>query len=376
MRYQSRTLRMVIGTTILFILTGISIATLRWDAPMMDVRPQALFAAGPFHANEAFEQTFDAPVNYLSYVKTKIQYRGPRSDLSLLFRLRHDGSIAREGIVSVPTASSDITTINWEFAPIPKSSGRRYSIQIVVGPQVTGEVFAMTDLRDPLPGSLISNGISTDERIDLATDPGRKANWWRILSAVARTTPVGMPGSLLLLVLTALMAGGGFILLFGSRRLVPASIIATTGVLTVFLALSLALRSFADQPSAELTSQFWITIVTSIFGTACAPWIIAAISSATGTLNSVRSASIANWLLAIASTLSSAGLTASILTAGDQIRVAIPALEEGQPNAGRFDLLNPDISGWLIRVAFLAWAVYLLLIAVRRQSVIETEAGS
>jgi hypothetical protein len=366
----------MIVATILFILTCVSFATLRWDAPTMNDRPQALFAAGPFLANEAFEQTFDAPVNYLSYVKTKIQYRATRSDLRLLFRLRHDGSIVREGIVSAPTASSEITTINWEFAPIPESSGHRYSIQVVVGSQVTGEVFAMTDLRDPLPGSLISNGISTDERIDLAADPGRNANWWRILSAAARTTPVGMPGSLLLLVLTALMTGGGFIILFGTRRLIPAVSVGTTGVLTGFLALSLALRIFADQPSAELTSQFWIAIGTSIVGTACAPWTIVAISSATGTLNAVRSASIAKWLLVIAITLSSAGLTTSILTAGNQIRVAIPALEEGQPNAGRFDLLNPDISGWLIRVAFLAWAIYLLLIAIRRRSVIETEADA
>ena len=232
----------------------------------MSAQPQALFAAGPFRANEAFEQPFDATVNYLSYVETKIQYRARQSDLSLVFRLRHGDSLEREGILTVPTNSSEITTVHWQFAPIPESAGRQYSIQIVVGPQVAGEVFAMADLQDPLPGSLISNGIATDERIDLVVDPGRHANWWRILATTARRTPIGIPGALSLLVLATVTTAGGFTTLFGSRRLVPAMIIAAISGLAILLTLSLALRIFMNQPSAELTSQFWIVLVGSVCG--------------------------------------------------------------------------------------------------------------
>ena len=373
--YRSRTLGTTLGAAILLMLTWVSFATLRWDAPMMSAQPQALFAAGPFRANEAFEQPFDATVNYLSYVETKIQYRARQSDLRLVFRLRHGDSLEREGILTVPTNSSEITTVHWQFAPIPESAGRRYSIQIVVGPQVAGEVFAMADLQDPLPGSLISNGIATDERIDLVVDPGRHANWWRILATTARRTPIGIPGALSLLVLATVTTAGGFTTLFGSRRLVPVMIIAAISGLAILLTLSLALRIFMNQPSAELTSQFWIVLVASVCGTAGTPWIIAAISSVTGTLDSVRSASIANWLFAIASVLSASGLTTSIFTAGDKIHIAIPALDDGQPNAGRFDLLNPDIAGWMIRVACLVWAVYLVLIYLRRKSVTDLEIG-
>ncbi|HCU73655.1 MAG TPA: hypothetical protein DGO43_07590 [Chloroflexi bacterium] len=373
--YRSRALGTTLGATILVILTWASFATLRWDAPMMSAQPQALFAAGPFRANEAFEQPFDATVNYLSYVETKIQYRARKSDLRLLFRLRHGDSLEREGILAVPTDNSEITTVHWHFDPIPESQGRRYSIQIVVGPQVTGEVFAMADLQDPLPGSLISNGISTDERIDLVIDPGRNANWWRIFSTVGRSTPIGIPGVLSLLALAAVTTAGGFTILFVGIRLVPAILIAAISGLVVLLTVSLALRIFMNQPSAELTSQFWIVIVASVLGTAGTPWIVAAISAVTGTLDSVRSASVANWLLAIAIILSASGLTTSILTAGERIHVAIPALADGQPNAGRFDLLNPGISGWLIRVACLIWAIYLVLIYLRRKAVTESDIG-
>ena len=171
--------------------------TTRWDAPVSERKPEAIFAAGPYAPGDSFEQRFSTDVNLLSNLRVALRTEpadAPTAAFDLLFRLYDGNRIVREGIVEAPGLGRGITPVRWDFAPLEGSAGRELRLQAVVGANARQPVFAVTSLTDYLPGSLISNGTPTGPHIDLSLVLGRRLYPTQILAVMGDRYPLGAAG--------------------------------------------------------------------------------------------------------------------------------------------------------------------------------------
>ena len=297
---------------------AVVLLTTRWDAPVSEREPEAIFAAGPYAPGDSFEQRFSTDVNLLSNLRLALRTEpadAPTAAFDLLFRLYDGNRIVREGIVEVPGLGRGITPVSWDFAPLENSAGRELRVQAVVGANARQLVFAVTSLTDYLPGSLISNGTPTGPHIDLSLVLGRRLYPTQILAVVGDRYPLGAAGLAASALVLAVVCGGGLIALRGPRSRRRAERLAwlSLGVGLTAITASLVIRSVGADPVPESGTDFWTRIAVLVVAVAVVPWSLAASRV---------------WVPALAVLyLASLGLRAAILNFGLQAPWTNPASE-------------------------------------------------
>ena len=294
--------------------------TTRWDAPVSEREPEAIFSAGPYAPGDSFEQRFSTDVNLLSNLRVALRAEpadAPTAAFDLLFRLYDGNRVVREGIVEAPGLGRGITPVRWDFAPLENSAGRELRVQAVVGANARQPVFAVTSLTDYLPGSLISNGTPTGPHIDLSLVPGRRLYPTRILAVMGDRYPLGAAGLVAGAIVLGVVCGCGLIALRGPRSRRRAERLAwlSLGVGLTAITASLVIRSVGGDPVPESGTDFWTRIAVLVVAVAVVPWSLAALRV---------------WVTALAVLyLASFGLRAAILNFGLQAPWTSPASDAG-----------------------------------------------
>jgi hypothetical protein len=364
-----RVVRLVALSIALMAIGAAVLLSTRWVAPLREDAPEALFSAGPYRAGDAFEQMFDAPVDYLSYVQIRIHTEPRGGAVALIFRLSDTDRIVREGVVVALEVDERVRTVTWEFDPLETSARTRFRLQVVVGEGTERPVFAMTDLRDPLPGSLVSNGVPSGAHVDLTLVAGRRINWWRILFALGGATPVGLVGLGALVALAGIAGGVGWARLRTANRSGTAWHLAwgTVGAGVAVVLVAAALRLVASVSSPEAHPAFWGVFAGMLATIAAGPWALLGIGELTGRTADLRSASVRAWLLAGAIAVTLGALAVLQLTEATKISIPIPYLDDGQPATGRASVLGQEPGAYLTRLAILLWIAYALLTGLSRR---------
>ncbi len=293
--------------------------TTRWDAPISERKPEAIFAAGPYGPGDSFEQRFSTDVNLLSNLRLALRTEPADAPTAaafdLLFRLYDGDRIVREGIVEAPGLGRGMTPIRWDFAPLEGSAGRELRLQAVVGANARQPVFAVTSLTDYLPGSLISNGTPTVPHIDLSLVPGRRLYPTQILAVMGDRYPLGAAGLAAGALVLGVVCGGGLIALRGPRSRRRAERLAwlSLGIGMTAVTAALVIRSVGGDPVPDASADFWARLAVLVIAVAVVPWSLAASRV---------------WVPALAVLyLASFGLRAAILNLGLQAPWTNPASE-------------------------------------------------
>ena len=176
------------------LLLGSAVVVVRgtqWEHALGKPMPTEGYAVGPIRAGESAEQSFVAPGSYLAGIDVAVRtHENTRDPVELQFRLTRveDGQIIREGRVTVQPAP-DRRITPWRFEPVPESSGQRYAIAVIPAHDTKRHIFLPVSLKDPLDGTLTTNGQAAGSHIDLLLAFTRRADGGDVLRALWHARP-------------------------------------------------------------------------------------------------------------------------------------------------------------------------------------------
>ncbi|MDP6756728.1 MAG: hypothetical protein QF719_00690 [Chloroflexota bacterium] len=242
------------------IVTAILLWTLSWNAPLSAADPEPIFSIGPLAPGDSVEQEFNASPSYLTGLEIFVRADSDKDlPVALVMRLREGRPLLREGRL-LARVSSDITSVRWDFPPIPQIHGRQFSLQIVIGESTQAPIYVMASLTDKLPGGAITNGIPTGDHIDASLRPWRSIQRLDVLRVAAFDLPGGWLGLVASTsILTVVLAYSITWLIPGNRsRDLPRGSRFIAALIVAVLVMVLALHDLETNIVPELNSGYWV----------------------------------------------------------------------------------------------------------------------
>ena len=258
-----RLLPAAIGLALL-IAALLLILQVHWTHRFGDIAGTETFVVGPIDPGSAVEQSFVNPTDFLSGFTVAVRNKQADTEpKALVFRLRHaSGDLLREGRVAfVPDRATTTSLVDWTFPTVRGLKGQDLDVQISLDRSATIPIEFPVSQADPIRGTLRTNGIPTDQHIDLLLAPLRAASGFGILRVVLRD-------SLPLLTLVFIAPALWIAALLAIIRYVPGAaavrirglmIGSTIPVVSGLTALTVAaiLAFFAGGPAPERRPLFW-----------------------------------------------------------------------------------------------------------------------
>ncbi len=273
---RSWRVRLVLVAVALLAGTGLLFVGTRWEARLAERIAEAHFSVGPLGPGEAVEQRFAVSAAFLSSLQVIVHSRDgdlAATSAPLLFRLYDGGRIVREGMVHVGLWRRELQTVTWEFPPLEDSGNRELVLQLAVGAGSEQPLYVMASLIDYLPGSLVSNGVPSDN-LDLTLITGRAIARSQILRAIALGHPMRLGLAAILVVLVAGSAAGQ--MMRGdratARRLTDRVLLTITALALLAFSTALVINLSANVPAAETRPQFWLALATAPLVAALILW--------------------------------------------------------------------------------------------------------
>ena len=250
------------------------IQQLSWSHLFGDISRTEAFMVGPIDPGSAVEQSFINPTEFLTGLTVAVRIKeADREVKPLVFRLRRSSDsrdLIREGRIDLVLEHGAGTVLaGWSFPTIRGMRGESLDIQISLDPAATVPIEFPVSQGDRIKGILRTNGIPTDEQIDLLLAPARDAEGLDVLRVVARD---GMGLLTLVVVVPALGIAGLFAVIryvpqaasIKNRRVpISRAVPAIPGL--VGLTVAIILAAFSDGQAPEREPAFWMLCLGSGF---------------------------------------------------------------------------------------------------------------